>query len=226
MAISQELLDILACPKCKGLAKYMTLVSGNTFGARLWTDGKQVAPMLPLPPAVVKCLHCGECYWLAKAKRRWFVGLWMRWMKPAWAAVQGVQEPTEEQYHRAIERGLATTPEQEKDLRVLAWWRGNDAFREAPIKPLQPNRKALARAIPRAQGPWRKNLEALTHLLDETDETGRLMKVEVLRELGQFESAKQLLSCIDSSELAAVVGKLHSLCTSGDTCVRELRFDA
>jgi hypothetical protein len=108
----------------------------------------------------------------------------------------------------------------------LAWWRGNDAFREAPIKPLQPNRKALDRVIPRARGAWRKNLEALTRLLDETDETGRLMKVEVLRELGEFESAKQLLSCIDSSELAAVVGKLQSLCASGDTCVRELRFDA
>ena len=36
--------QIVACPKCNGLAKYRTLLSGNTFGARVWTDGKQDAP--------------------------------------------------------------------------------------------------------------------------------------------------------------------------------------
>jgi hypothetical protein len=50
--------QIVACPHCKALAKYMTLMSGNTFGARVWTDGKQDAPMLPHPPAVVKCRQC------------------------------------------------------------------------------------------------------------------------------------------------------------------------
>jgi hypothetical protein len=61
--------QIIACPKCQALAKYMTLRSGNTFGARLWTDGKRAAPMLPLPPEVVKCQHCGECYWLEAADK-------------------------------------------------------------------------------------------------------------------------------------------------------------
>jgi len=49
--------QIIACPKCKGLQQYRTLASGNTFGTRLWTDGKRIARMLPLPPAVVKCPH-------------------------------------------------------------------------------------------------------------------------------------------------------------------------
>jgi hypothetical protein len=38
--------QIVACPNCQGLEKYGTLVSGNTFAARVWTDGRQVAPML------------------------------------------------------------------------------------------------------------------------------------------------------------------------------------
>src|SRR5438094_520151 len=58
----------VACPHCEALAWYMTLVSGNTLGARTWTDGKQVAPMLPHLPAVVKCRRCGRCYWLVDAK--------------------------------------------------------------------------------------------------------------------------------------------------------------
>jgi hypothetical protein len=53
---------------CQGLEKYGTLVSGNTFGARAWTDGRQVAPMLPRPPAVVTCEICAECYWLKDAR--------------------------------------------------------------------------------------------------------------------------------------------------------------
>jgi hypothetical protein len=61
--------QIIACPNCKEHEKYRTLISGNTFGAKVWTDGKQIAPMLPRPPAVVKCHYCGECYWLADAKK-------------------------------------------------------------------------------------------------------------------------------------------------------------
>ena len=68
--------QMIACPKCKGVARYMTLMSGNTFGARVWTDGKQVAPMLPNPPAVVKCRHCEECYWLSEAEEIGSVDQW------------------------------------------------------------------------------------------------------------------------------------------------------
>ena len=60
--------QIIACPKCAGLAKYMTLASGNTFGLRMWTDCKRIAPMLPQPPDVVKCRNCAEFYWLSEAE--------------------------------------------------------------------------------------------------------------------------------------------------------------
>lgn len=211
--------QIIACPKCKGLAKYMTLLSGNTFGARVWTDGKRVAPMLPRPPAVVTCRHCHECYWLADAEQVGTVDPRRgegQQVNPSWANAEEVQEPTEEDYYRAIEKGLATDPEQERNLRVLAWWRRNDAFREDP--------RAQAEGKPSGPTPWRNNLETLASLLHEADEHDRLMKAEALRELGECESAKQLLGSIQSGELAAVVRQLHSLCETGDTRVRELRF--
>jgi hypothetical protein len=215
--------QIIACPHCKGLAKYMTLMSGNTIGAQVWTDGRRVAPMLPRPPAVVKCRHCGECYWLADAEK---VGTFDPWrgegqqVNPSWATAEEVQEPTEEEYYRAMEKGLATDPKQEKRLRVLAWWRSNDTFRDDPRAPAVDN--------PSGSELWRKNLEALANLLHEADENDRLMKAEVLRELGEFELAKQVLGRIDSSKMAAVVRQVLSLCDSGDTRVRELelRFSA
>ena len=130
---------IVACPSCKGLAKYGTVMSGNTFGMRVWTDGKNIAPMLPSPPAVVKCFRCGELYWLSEADE---IGTFDRWseydpqLDPEWAAADPVQEPMEEDYYPAIARGLAKTPQQEKFLRILAWWRSNDIFRDRPEAPV------------------------------------------------------------------------------------------
>lgn len=52
------------------------------------------------------------------------------------------------------------------------------------------------------------------------------MKAEVLRELGEFDSAKQILNSVGSSEFTEVVQQLRSLCDVGDTQVRELQFNA
>ncbi len=67
---------VIECPKCKGLARVFTLISGNTFGARRWTDGKMIAPMLPSPPAITKCQHCGHYYWISDAKVIGELPLW------------------------------------------------------------------------------------------------------------------------------------------------------
>ena len=51
-----------------------------------------------------------------------------------------------------------------------------------------------------------------------------LMKANVFRELGEFESAKQVLSHIVSPDLAKVVHQIQLLCDNRDTYVRELNF--
>jgi hypothetical protein len=211
--------QIIACPKCKGLARYMTLKSGNTLDARVWTDSKMIAPMFPRPPAVVKCHRCAELYWRADAEN---IGIVDRWrgagehVNPAWADAPKVEEPTEEEYYQALSKGLAKNAKQERVLRIVAWWRRNDAFRDTPLK--------QAQGISNDQEAWRKNLEALARLLTEEDANDCLIKAEVLRELGEFESAKQVLSRAPSTDGAAVVRQLRSLCDAGDTRVRELHF--
>ena len=209
--------QIVACPRCEGLAKYLTLVSGNTFGARVWSDGKRIAPMLPSPPAVVKCRHCGECSWLADAKKVGTIPAWGekgQKVDAAWRAAQEVDEPSEEEYYQALEKGLAVNAQQERNARVFAWWRSNDAFRE------------LGRATDRtpAVGATRKNLEALASLLEDGDDNDLVMKGEVLRELGDFESAKQTLNRVKSADFAEVIRQLRTLCDKRDTCVGELKF--
>ena len=209
--------QIIACPKCKGLARYMTLASGNTLDARVWTDGKMIAPMLPLPPTVVKCHHCAELYWRTEAEH---IGTVDRCraageqVNPAWADAPKPEEPTEAEYYQALSKGLAKNAKQERVLRILAWRRRNDVFRDKPLKEAQ--------GISDDPEEWRKNLEALARLLTEEDVNDCLMKAEVLRELGEFESAKEALNRATSTDSVAVIRQLRSLCDAGDTCVREL----
>jgi hypothetical protein len=211
--------QIVACPHCQGLAKYMTLRSGNTFGARVWTDGKQIAPMLPQPPAVVRCRHCAGYYWLGDARR---VGTLERWGQeggptdPTWANAEDVEEPTEEQYYAAIEGGLAADRERERSLRILAWWRHNDAFRG--------DSHTAAGAVPATSELFRLNLTALAGLLDEGDENDLIMKAQVLRALGRFKAATGILERVVSRESREVVGQLRSLCDRRDSGVRPLQF--
>ena len=211
--------QIVACPNCQALAKYATLRSGNTFGARVWTDGKQIAPMLPRPPAVVMCHHCAECYWLADAEEVGTIDPWddeTSQIDPAWTAARVIQEPVEDEYYQALDKGLAANSQQERTLRILAWWRRNDAFRDTPPAGIS-TIAATARSC-------RNNLEVLASLLDEGNENDRLMKAEVLRELGEFDSVKLVLSGVTAADYAEVVRQLSSLCDIGDTSVRELEF--
>ena len=103
---------------------------------------------------------------------------------------------------------------QERDLRVFAWWRRNDALRD-PFQ--QQDQEIMSDS-----GPWRENLEALANLLTEENVNDCIMKAEVLRELGEFESAKELLSRVDSPNVARAVRRIRSLCDARDTRVREL----
>ena len=54
--------QILTCPFCGKEKEIMSLVSGNTFGSELWSDNKQIAPMLPEISYVQKCPHCGKYF--------------------------------------------------------------------------------------------------------------------------------------------------------------------
>ena len=210
--------QIVACPHCEALAQYETLTSGNTFGVRVWTDGKQVAPMLPQPPAVAKCRHCEECYWLADAREVGTLELWgnaSNQSDPTWRAAPKVEEPSETDFYAALNKGLATDDQQELELRILAWWRRNDVCRD--------DVRGARQTTLTEEG--RRNLDELVRLLDEGDESDLIMKAEALRELGEFKAAGEILDRVTSEEYAAVVRQLRQLCDDRDPCVKELQFD-
>jgi hypothetical protein len=206
--------QIVACPHCAGLAKYEKLLSGNSFGALVWTDGKQEAPMMYRPPPFVKCSHCAGYYWLADAQEVGRTGpMWYddQPADPGWADAPTVDEPTEEEYYEVLRSGLTIDPEQVKGLRTMAWWRRNDAFRLNWAG----NNAAMS-------GACRENLETLAGLMDETDQEGQLMKAEILRELGEFDAATLVLDRVVSPDFGWVVSQIRQLCDAGEVRVKPL----
>ena len=61
---------ILTCPFCGKEKEIMSLVSGNTFDSELWSDNKQIAPMLPEISYVQKCPHCRKYYIMGRMGRQ------------------------------------------------------------------------------------------------------------------------------------------------------------
>jgi len=110
---------------------------------------------------------------------------------------------------------LARSERQDRDLRILAWWRSNDTFRNEP--------ESKSSGVTCENELWRKNLKTLADILSK-DQQDMLLKAEVLRELGEFESAKNILSEISSPNLAEIVTQFKKLCDEEDACVRELHF--
>lgn len=53
---------IVHCPFCGERKELLNLASGNTFGAKHWSDQKMIAPMLPRVSPVQKCPKCGKYY--------------------------------------------------------------------------------------------------------------------------------------------------------------------
>ena len=61
--------SIYKCPQCDNLLSVGRLMSGNTFGAHLYSDGKSIAPMMTEFPKITKCSKCKTIFWISKAKK-------------------------------------------------------------------------------------------------------------------------------------------------------------
>ncbi len=174
-------------------------------------------PLVHETPLVAICLGCNTSFWLSKAKNLGVID-WLEdgagavdW-DPCWRDADQLEEPVAEEYHRAIAMGMATNPGEERMLRILTWWRENDAFRN--WGPTFSDHKPT--------GQSRNNLEALCKLLGEEHVGERLMRVEALRHLGEFHQARSLLEKTSHHPFEPVVEQLRCLLDAKDCLVREL----
>lgn len=170
---------IRECPQCKTPLAQRTMMSGNTFGARFWTDGQMLAPMSPDRSWLVKCPQCGTLFWVDEAKE---LGKRAGWYQHnEWPLAPEPMLPSEADFLSFL--SAAKLPER-KELyaRQRAWWAANDAFRMAT--------NATVSFSPAQEA----NLHALADILDDKDPDQRIKKAEIYRELAKFEECLKLLA--------------------------------
>ncbi len=160
------------------LVKIGTIGSGNTFGARFWTDGKMIAPMLSDEPWLQRHPGTGETFWTDECEE---IASEDHWCNVSQYPDVRFAEDAEEEDLQAELHSESLTPEKEEYLRIRLWWKWNDPIREGSESVDRPDE-------------FTPNLQKLVALLSEDEDDTRLMKAEAFRELGEHEKASELLN--------------------------------
>lgn len=168
--------QILICPFCGTEKQIMSLISGNTFGAELWSDNKQIAPMLPEISYVQKCPHCGKYYITGRQE--------VKYAKDGFSFEKGLLTYPEmkEAFTQLSEEGFLNEKE-EINVRMMLHHAYNDYYyRTEEKKVISEEDKTLFHE----NGLW-----LINNLI-----TDSVMKAEFYREIGEVDTARSILNSI------------------------------
>lgn len=168
--------QILICPFCGTEKQIMSLISGNTFGAELWSDNKQIAPMLPEISYVQKCPHCGKYYITGRQE--------VKYAKDGFSFETGLLTYPEmkEAFTQLSEEGYLNEKE-EINVRMMLHHAYNDYYyRTEEKKVISEEDKTLFHE----NGLW-----LINNLI-----TDSVMKAEFYREIGEIDTARSILDSI------------------------------
>lgn len=204
---------IRECPQCSTAIIQQTMASGNTLSATWWTDGKVDAPMMPDYPALVKCSNCNLIFWIEDAKE---LGTQSPMTKgDKWDNSVYPNKLTESEFLNYLQtnpKGL--TMDRAIYVRRRAWWKFNDIYRN------DSSNKAHLSSRQRA------NLKKLILLLNEQDETQRITKAEILRELGEYQDCINMIRAkYETHGHQQVADYIESLALWRVSSVKEIVFD-
>ncbi|SDK38338.1 hypothetical protein SAMN04488540_12921 [Ferrimonas sediminum] len=177
----------LICSDCGGELIHRPLVAVDARFATLWSDGYVDSPTVPEQPLVARCGHCQMAVWLPELA-----------VNPDGGGDACEYQPlTLAETQSLLDHHVSQPSDYQLHLRVKLWHQANHRYRND-------------------SGPgvdWteaeRANMEALLAILDMHQVQERLMATELLRQLGQYESASALLDRQFEGMALDVVGLLR-----------------
>lgn len=192
--------QILTCPHCGKQKEIMSLLSGNTFGATLWSDNKQIAPMLPEISLVQKCPHCGKYFIRTRQKAKF--------ADEGYSFEQGTLTLPEmiEAFKQLADEGFEN--EEEANVRMMLFHAYNDFYyRSKETQEIAEDHHSIFVE----QGRWL--LENL--IIDD------VMAAEFYREIGEFEKTREILEKLQPSNefLQKIVDGIKTRVENNDTAV-------
>jgi len=219
---------IKKCSKCQKLIEEETMMSGNTCGAVFWTDGEYYAPMLPDSPELVKCPNCKALLWLEELEvvvgeeKGYHSGFGPFWIEGIdLTTVRPYKMPNMKDYFRLLKMKI-DNDERETYLRLRAWHAGNDRRRESEHGPGKFKKKKDLSPLPFSDAEI-KNMKDLTCILDEQDDEERMLKAELVRELGFFNRCISCLAKPLAEDYSLSASLIKGLAEKHDPWVREVK---
>ena len=193
--------QILTCPHCGQTKEIMNVLSGNTFGAKSWSDNKRVAPMLPEISYVQKCPHCANYFICSRQKAVY--------AKSGCSSDCGSLSFAEakEAFAQLAQEKFRDT-EEEASVRLLLHHAYNDYyFRDG-------GRRTVAEAD---QKLFRRNALWIIENLIKDD----VMKAEFYREAGDMKKAKALIEKVSADDdfIKSIVATIKEKISKGETAV-------
>lgn len=206
---------VVNCPDCGAQKKLMSIVSGNTFGARLWSDGMMFAPMLPRISPVQKCPECGNFFILTDSM--------LEYGNPE-ETVTDTGQLSYNDVKQALQQlnDSSLTKDDEFVLRREFLFRYNDAFRDLD----KVNDDVEKTRTARDKTLHQENLLALVRLSDRFTPYEIPVIAEYLREAGLFEECLEILKDYtpDDDSFAKLVSDIYEKASALDSTVFEIEL--
>jgi hypothetical protein len=234
----------IACPHCDGNLLKSQLASFSSRSIRSWTDGETDIGYDNAFAPLMRCPLCQKCFWKSDARKLGELPLQPRPMSrfEVWyAKLSGDKEgklaeqeawnnipsalrdaphtdiPDFSDWLELLQDSAKLRPEREVIVRRKVWRTSNDHLRlrsdGLPCRPVP----ALT------ENEATENRLALLTLHENGSTTNPTERAELLRQLGRFNEAIQVLkSAAEEERKTPLAIKIKSLAKSGDVVVREV----
>jgi hypothetical protein len=181
---------IYKCPNCVNILQNQSLLSGNTFDSKIYSDGKRIFPMLPEFPDLTKCKKCEHIFWLSKTRE---IGSynWGEENNFLWQNADKAKFLTIDEYFMALALNVAKDKSEEFYIRQRIWWSFNDRVRNGNDLYNSEEEKTK----------WESNVSAFIKILDPDDVSQLIMIAELNRNLGNFEICLTLIESLTIPDL-------------------------
>lgn len=190
--------EIYTCPNCYNTITNPSLASSNTFGSQHYSDAKVVYPNMPEFPDLTKCKKCNTFLWLSDLRNT-------NNYTTTFSPIFKQEKADKAEFLTVIDYNKLLETDFIKDklvIRNAIWWSFNDRLRANKPLFLNENEKYF----------WTANCENMKQLLDINDDGQKILVAELERNLGNFNSCKQLINEVNNESFGWIKDKFLTAC--------------
>jgi hypothetical protein len=185
------------CPGCDKIHANESIISGNTFGSKQYSDTRRITPMLPEFPSNTKCQQCGLIFWLDKTtetrdkneRSRHYANF---------LSIDGFKE--------ALSLGMGTNGGRALHLRLWLLWSWHEAMEKNSMQPEEVYNDTA----------YNENITGIQQHINTNELGTELFMAELHRFAGRFEKAAAIFEKhLDNTE-HMMIAEGHHRCFEHD----------